>query len=150
MRISTVSILCHSVVDCYGQLCVNATGVLVKWLFLLKRQGKSTTENPCVGGSIPPLGTTNSQETRLAINIARRVSFPRLTVRDSVGLPSHTLLAAVIRWLVLPANSGWSSCSICPNKMAGERMEAAEAGLEQDLRKKGLVSESDPAEGLDE
>ncbi len=29
-------------------------------------------------------------------------------------------------------------------------MEAAEAGLEQDLRKKGLVSESDRAEGLDE
>ncbi|MGO9117981.1 MAG: hypothetical protein ACLQPD_10255 [Desulfomonilaceae bacterium] len=35
-------------------------------------------------------------------------------------------------------------------RMGAERMEAAESRLEQDLRKQGLVSEAEAAEGVNE
>ena len=64
-HLSAVSNLCLSVVHRCDALCVNATGVRGKYGFLLPSQSLTETENPCVGGSTPPLGTMKFQEPRL-------------------------------------------------------------------------------------
>jgi hypothetical protein len=56
-----VSNLCHSVMDCCGLWCNNATGVLVKLLLLLNNVNDSEIPNPQVVSSILTGGTKENK-----------------------------------------------------------------------------------------